>query len=1141
MQVQFLLGPAGSGKTFRCLEEIRSALVASPQGLPLVLLAPKQATYQLERALLSGPELPGYTRLQILSFERLAQFILARLHVAPPRLLSNEGRVMVLRALLGHKYSELKLFHASARLPGFAQRLSLLLRELQHYQLSPSRLAQLVKKPGLVPTLKDKLQDLALLQQAYLDWLNERRLHDAVCQLEFAADALRSNSKFRVSRSEFFFEGLWLDGFAQMTPQERGLLTAVVPFSQKTTLAFCLDTEAASETSWYSPWAVVQETYSHCRHELEALPGCKIELQWLQRDAARNRFGGQPVLQHVEQHWAHPGPFALRGQGDLFDDRWQAQQNAADSLRVVACVNAEAEATFAAREILRYVRNERGRFRDVAVLVRELENYHGPLRRVFSRYGIPFFLDRREPVAHHPLAELTRNALRTIAYDWRQGDWFGALKSGLVKAADEEIDWLENEALARGWQGRVWQSPLDFDGEADLAEKVETLRQRLVAPFNELAQSLKGSPSGTQLVGALRRFWEVLEVSEQLEAWSEAKLSTFNVPSSTAMHATVWDEMQKWLENLELAFADETRSPAQWLPIVEAGLSSLTIGVVPPVMDQVLIGSIDRARNPDLKRAFVLGVNEGVFPLRPVATNLFTDADRKQLEQHGCPVGADTRRQMGHENFYGYIACTRAREKVTLTYAAHDASGKALNPSSFVAHLKRLLPALQEEHFVMSANLTECEHSCEVIAPLLLDHNQANAGTGADLNVLTTWPSVARVLERFRAVRSAAESESISPQLAHRLYGPVLRTSVSRLEQFAACPFRFFVNSGLQAEERLRFEVDARERGSFQHEVLKRFHERVRSMDKEWRNLTPTEARERIGQVAGELTAEFRRGLFQASEQSVFTARSLTAALQDFIEVIIGWMAHYAFDPRAVELSFGNQGDPLPPWELDLGDGHRMAFRGKIDRVDVAEGDAPGNVLCVVLDYKSRRKNLDPILLAHGVQLQLPAYLAVLRQIQAARGILGVKELVPAGVFYVNLRGSYKGASSRNDALGEAGGQARLRAYRHSGRFSVGALAQLDGGHKEAPSGQFNYKLTRQAAPNRSYPDMLEVAAFDALLDDVEQQLRTMGRAIFQGVAKVDPYRKGVETACDQCRYQSICRIDPWVHAYRILKRPGDT
>src|SRR6185437_1694829 len=142
VQIRFLLGPAGSGKTFRCLSEIRHALKASPDG-PLILLAPKQATFQLERQLLADDSLRGYTRLRILSFERLASFIFDQLHSAPPKMLDEEGRLMVLRALLAKKRDELKLFRASARLTGFARQLSLVLREFQSNQLTSDALRKL--------------------------------------------------------------------------------------------------------------------------------------------------------------------------------------------------------------------------------------------------------------------------------------------------------------------------------------------------------------------------------------------------------------------------------------------------------------------------------------------------------------------------------------------------------------------------------------------------------------------------------------------------------------------------------------------------------------------------------------------------------------------------------------------------------------------------------------------------------------------------------------------------------------------------------------------------------------------------------------------------------------------------------------
>ena len=63
-------------------------------------------------------------------------------------------------------------------------------------------------------------------------------------------------------------------------------------------------------------------------------------------------------------------------------------------------------------------------------------------------------------------------------------------------------------------------------------------------------------------------------------------------------------------------------SLGDWLPIIEAGLRNLTVGVVPPVLDQVLIGTVDRSRNPDLKVVFVPGVNERGFPAAPARDTL---------------------------------------------------------------------------------------------------------------------------------------------------------------------------------------------------------------------------------------------------------------------------------------------------------------------------------------------------------------------------------------------------------------------------------------------------------------------------------------------------------------------------------------
>ncbi len=801
MQARFLLGPAGSGKTFRCLAEVRAALVKNPDGNSLIFLAPKQATFQLERQLLADDSLNGFTRLHIFSFERLAQFVLEKLNVTLPKQLSDEGRVMVLRALLLRHENELKLFSKSARRPGFAQQLSGLLRELHQHQFTPAKLSALAQNKSLRAGLRDKLDDLALLSEKYGGWLQGRGLQDGDHLPDFATAELRN--EFKIKNSKLKIQNLYLDGFAEMTPQELDLIAAIIPFCESATLAFCLDESGAGilpaspntggtpvphSNSWLSIWNVVGKSFQQCRQRIENLPDVKIEDVILPRDPKKNRFAKNPELALLERNWAQP------------PREFSELKIKNSKLKIAACANAEAEAVFAAREILKFVRAG-NRFRDCAVLVRNLENYQKPLAREFRRYGIPFFLDRRESVAHHPLAELTRSALRTVIFDWRQNDLFAALKAGFCFADETEIDRLENAALEFGWRGKKWREPLPD-------EHFERLRNKILPPlenFHERLAKVNFKPDGSQLAEILRELWSDLKVEQTLERWTlDEDSSALRTPHS-ALHHTVWDQMNAWLDNLALAFPREPLPLRDWLPVLEAGLASLTVGVIPPVLDEVLIGAVDRARNPDLKFALVLGVNETVFPAAPVAQTILTDADRDEL---AVSLGANLREQISRERFYGYIACTRASEKLVVTFSRQNADGKNLNPSPFIAHLQQIFPSLEIENFKNEIDLAEIESANELI-PMLAQicgserqfahsENQSrltSAATNKGRELLEIL-ALAELKEALDKLREPNPEENLSPALRGKTLRPgfaVVRQpagGICRLPVPVFCPLR---------------------------------------------------------------------------------------------------------------------------------------------------------------------------------------------------------------------------------------------------------------------------------------------------------------------------------------------------------------
>ncbi|MBM3846970.1 MAG: hypothetical protein FJ405_11885, partial [Verrucomicrobia bacterium] len=772
MHADFLIGPAGTGKTWRCLSEIRAALRTDSR-LPLLMLAPKQATFQLERQLLATGEITAYARLQIVSFERFAEMILENLTGSPPRLVGEEGRRMVLRAILMDRLHDLTLFHASARLPGFARHLSDLFRLLQRSKIPPSRLTELAQQAGAETALGRKLSDLSLLLSSYIEWLTERRIEDEVRLMDFAAAALRA-----APPETFRIGGLWMDGFAELTPQELELLGAVLPRCERATLAFCVPEAFEQEPGWNSGWAIAGQTFLRCWQRVTQVEKLDAKVTRLNLDVqSPTRFLDNPALLHLAGNWMlrHPQVFP----GDM-----------PGRVRCVACSSLEAECILAAREVLEWVRSG-GRFKELAVTVRSLEPYHAAISRVFTRYGVPFFMDRRETASHHPVAEFTRSAFRIAALGWRHDDVFSALKSGMTGIRDHDVDWLEEASLRLGWDGCSWEADLPSRGDKKIdGDRVGSLRLQVVPTLcrfvSELTRCGDPGPSGIECAASLRRLWGALDIEGQLRKWAEVGRVEWG--QADRVHLTVWQQVSEWLDSFELAFENRRMPLSHWLPIVESGLSGLTVGVIPPALDQVLVGSIDRSRNPELKKMLVLGMNEGVFPAVPASSVLLTQRERESMAELDRLLGPGQRHQIGHEWYLAYAALTRASREVVISWAETGTDGEVLHPSLFVSKLQAMFPSQPTERFDDSTQDGAWVHVREGL-PLLLRLAAAggerarqaverSAGHGCD------WRHQVRL-------KSMMTSELLSSSVAAQLYGNPLKTSVSALEDFAACPFKF--------------------------------------------------------------------------------------------------------------------------------------------------------------------------------------------------------------------------------------------------------------------------------------------------------------------------------------------------------------
>ena len=1066
MALRFVLGRAGSGKTRYCLQSVAAELERSPDGAPLVLLVPEQASFQTDRALLSLPGVVATFRAQVLSFRRLAWRVLAETGGAARPHLDDVGKAMALRVLLTRREGELRVFRGALAKPGVVRRLAATLSELGAYGIRADALAagyESLRALGRDETaLAGKLHDLALLAadlEAYLagrwtdpdDYLSllAARLREAA-ELEPAPGA---GSPVTVSGAH-----VWVDGFTGFTPQEMNVLLALARVADEVEVCLCLDPdELETGRAAAATFHPTLRTYDALL-TLAAAEGLPVKPPLLLRGT--RRFGRAPALAHLEREYPRLRPAALA--------------EPSPAITLVAAESRRAEVAAAAREMLRLAREEGYRWREMAVITRSLDLYADLLEPALRSRGIPFFLDRRRPVAHHPLVTFLRAALETVLEGWRPEPLFRLLKTDLTPLSREEVDLLENYALAHGIRRPQWlqEEPwtwrrlfsLDETAPPEPADEerlrlTDAIRRRVTAlllPFDRALLESSGPRPARETAGTLWALVEAAQAPARVAAWRDAALAAGR-PDEAQEHDRVLDGVVHVLDQLVANLGDMPLTPSEFARVLEAGLESLEVGLVPPTLDQVVVGSVDRSRQPEVRAAFVLGLNDGVFPAAPAEDAVFDDREREELAAFGLETAPSSREKALGEDYLVYVALTRPSERLWLGWSLSDDEGRALAPSPVVHRLTTIFPWLvaRPAGLVPDPEEVSCEGEALVTVaatlaalrrpghvartgpatrpdtgpgtrpstgPGVRPGTGTGAGSRVDLDILLEMYSwlVADPARRERARTALAavgysNRARLDPALAARLYGDPVRISVSRLEAYAACPFQLYASAGLALEPRAVHELAAPDIGSFYHAVLNALHRRLVAdgLDLADPRLDEAELDRRLDEAAEELAPRLGSEILLRTGRNRYVARQLRRILRRTVGALREHARRTQFRPVGTEVRF------------DLEPGRSgVRLRGAIDRLEAAPSQTGDRLYIRVIDFKSSAKEFDLRSAYHGLDLQLQTYLLALERPEtrleqgpgpapesvpwlpaapatSPAGLAPGKRLVPAGAFFV--------------------------------------------------------------------------------------------------------------------------------------------
>jgi ATP-dependent helicase/nuclease subunit B len=1134
MPIRFVLGRAGSGKTTYCIDAILKELGEDPLGPPLILLVPDQATYQMERLLLERSGVDGFMRVFPLSFRRLAHRVFSEVGSSKLPVVDEVGKTMFLALVLrklADQPGQLLIFHRAYKEPGLLETLSRTIAEFRRYGKGPEDIEQEHQRlvddgQGNTP-LALKLHDLALIFAEYEKSIRGQFL-DSDGNLSLLAQRLDESEWIREAR-------VWVDGFSGFTPQEYEVLEALAGVAKEVAISLCLDPKRIPETF----------------EELNALsqfhPTEECYLQIIER--LRSRTDWQPAVklgeEDVPPRFAGSESLALV-ESTMFPQDGPEGYKSSSKIRLLMAVDRRTEVRAAAREILRLVRDSKYRYRDIAVILRDLEPYSDLVRSVFGEFGIPFFIDERRSMAHHPLVELIRSAVKSVVTNWSPEPVLQFLKTDLIPVDRIGIDEIENYALAFGVRGKEWISDDSWQKRALAVEdsdwtdpleqealtRTDCARREALRALGTFGEESAGKEKTVRdITASLHEMLVSLDVPETLRRWSlEAREAGWI--GQAEEHAEAWQSVVNLLQGLVDALGDQTLPLKDYATVLEAGLSSLTLGLIPPSMDQVTVGSVERSRHPDLRAAFVLGVGEGAFPRAKAEDAVFSDAEREELHKKGFELAPSTRRELHRERYFAYIAFTRASRRLWVTYPISDDRGRELLPSVFVRRLGKMFPdpgiKPVDRNVIVETRediLTQTD-----LGVLFAAESRSSIDKDKDpwwaaiYNEALGHPGVRARLERILPSLVYSNQARLSNGCARDLYGQTIYAGVTSLEKFAACPFRYFGEKGLRLQERVTAELEPVNLGSLYHEVLRAFFQRTRREGLTWGEMEPEQAQFLIQE---ELDAVLSRlgDVLASSARNQALVYEARRALRSLSDALVFHFRRSDFEPIAAEEGFGDL-------TIDLGGDLHLHLRGQIDRIDAIPDTSPPVIR--VVDYKTNEMALDLWKVEAGLALQLMTYLLAVRD--RSSEILHRDKVVPAGGFFAPILRKFE---NRKTPPAEAEDRAEaMRGYRLRGAFSQAYAHRLDNA-LEASSRSPTHAIRVNKDSSLGYPgttDFLPEGVLERLIQLTHTHLKNIALGILAGRAEVHPFEAGNKTACRFCSMMPVCRFEPWRNRYRSIE-----
>ncbi len=1089
MPLKFVFGPSGSGKSSYLYQHVIQESMKYPERNYIVLV-PEQFTMQTQKDLVMMHERKGIMNIDVLSFARLAYRVFEETGGGGLPVLDDEGKNLILRKIAGDYESELKMLGGHMKKQGYISEVKSVISEFTQYDIGEDEIERVMESAGESSRLYYKLADIRLLYRGFTDYLREKYI---------TKEELLDVLSCEVEKSERLKNStVVLDGFTGFTPVQDRLLGELMRHCREVIVTVTMD-RRGNPYVYEHPYQLFALSKQMVTSLLQIAKQNKIPVEEPVElyDHVPWRFKEQEALAFLEKH--------------LFRYGAGAYEKEQEQVKLHLAKNPREEAYAVAEQVRRMMREDRYRLRDIGVIVSDMDVYADHLKQAFIKYDIPFFMDHKRSILLNSFVEYIRSVLHMAEQSFSYESVFRFLRTNLAGFTYEEIDELENYVIGLGikgykhWQEK-WTRKLRGMAQEDL-DKMNHYRRQLVEKVDGLIYVLR---QRRKTVADITRAIYEFMVQENLQVRLAEQEELFKAKGELALareYAQIYRIVIELFDKFVELLGDEQVSLSEYCKLLDAGLEEARVGVIPPEVDQVVIGDMQRTRLKDIKALLFAGANDVYLPGALLRTGLLSELDREKFTREKLTLSAGGKEKAYVQKFYLYLNLTKPSEKLDIYYSKVSADGKSVRPSYLIQELQKLFPKLKvrdEERYLKEQELTENIGFDRMIREFVQKRHETDGAWCELYNWYKKNPKWQEKVERFlEAGYYRKPLDALTEEAAKRLYGEEFETSITRMERFAVCAFSHFLTYGLGLREREEYDFQAADLGNVCHRALERFSYKVEREAGDWLKLTEEKRKQYVEESVEEAIADYGNSILYSSSRNAYLIVRMKRMLEKTVWALTKQLAAGDFKPAAYELRFAN---------------------GKIDRVDTCEdGDC---VYVKVIDYKTGSKSFDVTALYHGLQLQLMVYMDAALQMEQKKH--PEKEILPAGVFYYRIQDPLIDRPKEGEEQ-----ESILKELKPDGMISLEkeVLEHLD--HcMVGESSVIPVKYNKNGSLSKS-SKAASAQDFYLMMKYAVNKVEEIRQKILSGDVKVNPYRRGTETSCDYCSYRQICGFDTKMEGYR--------